>query len=462
MHPPSVDTLARSLASLADLPIELPRALRVDIARQAIAAAVSAGDPGSAHALAEALATQRSRQLLQPVINATGTLLHTNLGRAPRVPRTQSTEITEPTRYTSLEFDLVTGQRGSRRAHASTLFALLSGAEAGLIVNNCAAAMLLVVSALASGRGVAVSRGEMVEIGGGFRIPDVMEQGGARLVEVGTTNRTRLGDYERVLASPKYDIAMLLKVHQSNYKITGFTEETPITELAELSKRADVAFVADIGSGLLDTRMPWLADASGKVPNLGWLANEPGARQTLEAGTGLAVFSGDKLLGGPQAGIIVGSAELVEACAKHPLARAVRPGGMVLDELQHVALMYLDQRARELPFWKMACLGVDELRARATSIVTSVGEHFGTALVSVIDTDAVPGGGTLPDRKIPSVGLCMRGDHVRTLRMMAPPIVARMTDAGTILDLRTIDPADDFLVAETIATALDATAKPGS
>jgi L-seryl-tRNA(Ser) seleniumtransferase len=447
VHPPSVDTLARSL------PAMLPHAVRIDVARAAIAQAVAAGDPGSATERAIVLADARSRQLLQSVINATGTLLHTNLGRAPRLspstPASPSVGV-EPTRYTSLEFDLETGQRGSRRAHASTLLALISGAEAGLVVNNCAAAMLLVVSALASGRGVAVSRGELVEIGGGFRIPEVMEQGGARLVELGTTNRTRLADYEKALANPKHEVALLMKVHQSNYRITGFTEETSIEELAKLSARTNVPFVADIGSGLLDTRMPWLADRSGRVPSLPWLAGEPGARQTIEAGVGLAVFSGDKLLGGPQAGIIVGNAELIESCARHPLARAVRPGGSVLAELQRVALLYLDQRARELPFWNMACRSVDELRMRAEAITGTVND----SRVTVAEMNSVPGGGTLPDREIPSAGLCCTFDVVRALRMWAPPIVARTTDAGTLLDLRTVDPADDTVVAEALRSAL--------
>jgi L-seryl-tRNA(Ser) seleniumtransferase len=425
----------------------LPHAVRIDVARTAIAEAVKAGEPGSATERAIALADTRSRQLLQPVINATGTLLHTNLGRAPRLAANVDTQ---PTRYTSLEFDLETGQRGSRRAHASTLLALLSGAETGLVVNNCAAAMLLVVSALASGRGVAVSRGELVEIGGGFRIPEVMEQGGARLVELGTTNRTRLADYEKALSSPLHDVALLMKVHQSNYRITGFTEDTSIEELASLSARMNVPFVADIGSGLLDSRMPWLADRSGRVPSLPWLAGEPGARQTIEAGAGLAVFSGDKLLGGPQAGIIVGSAELIDKCAQHPLARAVRPGGSVLAELQRVALLYLDQRARELPFWDMACRSVDDLRARADAIVTKVSD----VRVTVAQMNSVPGGGTLPDREIPSVGVCCTVDVVRALRMSTPPIVARVTDAGTLLDLRTIDPADDATIGDALCIAL--------
>ncbi len=443
MHPPSVDTLARSLDP------KLPRALRVEVARQAVADAIAVGDPGSATERAHALTVARQRQLLQSVVNATGTLLHTNLGRAPRTASAVAVEASR-VRFSSLEFDLETGQRGSRRVHASTLLASLSGAEAGLVVNNCAAAMLLVVSALAADRGVAVSRGELVEIGGGFRIPEVMEQGGARLVEVGTTNRTRLSDYEKAVANPKRDVALLMKVHQSNYRITGFTEETSLAQLAELSSRSQIPLVADIGSGLLDARLPWLADPSGKVPSLPWLADEPGARQTIEAGVDLVVFSGDKLLGGPQAGIIVGRADLIEQCARHPLARAVRPGGTVLAELQQVAITYLDQRARELPFWKMACTTVDELQARAQSIVAKVA----SGRVTAVSVASVPGGGTLPDREIPSFGVCITGDIVRALRMRTPPIIARVTEAGTVLDLRTVDPADDDFIIDTLSSSL--------
>jgi L-seryl-tRNA(Ser) seleniumtransferase len=280
-----------------------------------------------------------------------------------------------------------------------------------------------------------------VEIGGAFRIPDVLVSQGARLVEVGTTNRTRAADYERVLSSGSADVGMVLSVHRSNYRISGFTETTSVAQLAAVAKPRRVPVVVDTGSGLLDSRMPWLADASGKVPALPWLAEEPANRQTLEAGADLIVFSGDKLLGGPQAGVIAGRADLVEQCAKHPLARALRPGGTVLGELQSVCAAYLDRRARELPFWEMACRPIDQLRTRAEHIAQSLGVHVGaTSCMSV------PGGGTLPDAEIPSYGLLIEGNHLRTLRDGRPPIIARTQGDNTLLDLRTVDPLDDQLL----------------
>src|SRR5207253_5663872 len=263
--------------------------------------------------------------------------------------------------------------RGSRRRHAAALLARAAGAEAALVVNNGAGAILLVLAALARGRGVVVSRGELVEIGGGFRVPEVMAQSGATLVEVGTTNRTRLAAYRRAVAG---DTALVLKVHQSNYRIVGFTEAVGVAELVTLGPPV----VVDLGSGLLDAATPWLA--GGPPP---WLAGEPAVRQTLAAGAALVTFSGDKLLGGPQAGVIAGRADLVARCARHPLARALRPGGLVLGALQDVALAYLRRDAGDtVPFWRMATVPVDALRSRATAL----------AIGTVVDTAAVAGGGS--------------------------------------------------------------------
>lgn len=413
-RPPSVDALARSLADTG-----LPHPLLVDVARQAIAD----GDHDNARAHAERMA----RTLLQPVINATGVLLHTNMGRAP-----WATEV--PERYTNLELDLATGERGSRQAHVGKLFARLCETEAAMVVNNCASAVMLSMAALAAGRGAAVSRGELVEIGGSFRVPDVMAQSGARLVEVGTTNRTRRDDYAQAAEIAANDLALILKVHQSNYKITGFTEETRVADLTDLG----VPVVADIGSGLIDAACPWLADGPPA-----WLAGEPAAKQTLAAGADLVTFSGDKLLGGPQAGIIAGRADLVAACARHPLARALRPGGLVLAALQDLAMIYLRREGDRIPFWRMAALGRTPLRARA--------ERLGVG--DAADLDAVPGGGTLPGVTIPSAGIVIDGDHGEALRSGiggAPPIIARVADGRTLLDMRTIDPADDETVADAV------------
>lgn len=412
-RPPSVDQLARSLADTG-----LPHPLLVDAAR----AAIAGGDPAGARPAAEA----RQRSLLQPVVNATGVLLHTNLGRAPLAAATDG-------RASNIELDLASGKRGSRTAHAGALLALAVGAEAAVVVNNCAAAVLLTLAALAGGRGVAVSRGELVEIGGGFRVPDVMAQSGARLVEVGTTNRTRVADYRQAMATDP-DLAMLLKVHRSNYTISGFTEETSVAALAQLGP----AVVVDLGSGLLDSACPWLDDGPPA-----WLRDEPAAKQTLAAGADLVLFSGDKLLGGPQAGVIAGRAELVRACASHPLYRAFRPGALVLSALQDVALAYLDRTAGQLPFWRMAAATVEALQVRARQIASAVPD---LADLEVASCASVPGGGTLPDTEIPSAGLSLAGDRTTELRSAAPPVVARVEEGRTILDLRTVEPDDDQLV----------------
>ena len=411
MRPPSVDALARQLAATG-----LPHPLLVDVARQAIAA----DDPESAPARAAALASA----LLQPVVNATGVLLHTNLGRAPLA-------VHHDARYANLELDLRSGRRGSRSGHAATLLARAAGAEAALVVNNGAAAVLLVLAALAAGRPVVVSRSELVEIGGGFRVPDVMAQSGAELVEVGTTNRTRAHDYEHAVAERRP--ALLLKVHQSNFRIVGFTEAASVRELATLG----VPVVVDIGSGLLDATTPWL---SGRPP--GWLAGEPAARQTLAEGAALVTFSGDKLLGGPQAGVIAGQAGLVARCARHPLARALRPGGLVLGALQGVALDYLRRDGDAIPFWRMAAVPVATLRARAEAL--GVG--------AVVDCLSVPGGGSVPGVTIPSAGVALDGDHAAALRAFDPPVVARVEAGRTVLDLRTVAPDDDAVVARALAS----------
>ena len=375
--------------------------------------------------------------MLRPVINATGTILHTNLGRAPMAWE-------QPERYTNLELDLTTGQRGSRMATAGALIAKACGAEDAIIVNNCAAAVLLGLGGLAEGRDVAVSRSELVEIGGGFRIPDVMAQSGANLIEVGTTNRTRVDDFRGAVDDPNNDVAVVLRVHQSNYTIVGFTEAPTTAQLAGLN----APLVADIGSGLLDSRCPWL---EGDPP--GWLADEPAARQTLDGGAGLVMFSGDKLFGGPQAGIIAGDAELVRKCAAHPLARALRPGSLVLAALQATALAYLAEDGDAIPFWRMASLTVDQLRKRADAY--GVGE--------IVDVMSTPGGGTLPGVEIPSVGVAVEGDQREALRELDHPIIARVdhgdSSAGetTVLDLRTIHPDDDEVVAGALRSLPSAT-----
>jgi len=408
-RPPSVDALARSAAGAG-----LPHPILVELAREAIAA----GDPDSIGGRADAF----RRTLMTPVVNATGVLLHTNLGRAP-LAHTQAAQAT------NVELDLVTGERGSRQRGVGGLLARLVGAEAAIVVNNNAAAVLLVMATLAHGRQVLVSRGESVEIGGSFRVPEVMEQSGARLVDVGTTNRTRLADYRRAIDRARADVALVLKVHPSNYRVEGFVEDTPVGALAMLG----VPVVADIGSGLVDASCPWL---HGPPP--AWLAGEPAARQTLADGAAIVTFSGDKLLGGPQAGVIAGRADLVAACARHPLARALRPGGLVLAALQSTVLAYLDRRAAtDIPFWAMVAAPIADLRTRATALAD------GIEGAAVINTDALPGAGSAPGATMPSVGVSLPGDHLAALRAASPPIIARARDGRTIIDVRTVLPADD-------------------
>ena len=416
-YPPSVNELVEAHTNSG-----IPRPLLVEEVRRAI-------DEGKWESLDERVETLR-KLALQEVINATGVLLHTNLGRA-------SWPTTFSGNPVNLELDLNSGSRGSRQGYLGHLFANLCETEAAMVVNNCSSAVLLILSALANEKGVAISRGEMVEIGGGFRVPDVLELSGAYLVEVGTTNKTRREDYERSINAHR-DVSMIMKIHQSNYKIVGFTESAEIRELTDLG----VPLVADIGSGLLDENCFWLENGP---PN--WLIGEPGARQTLAEGADIVTFSSDKLLGGPQAGIIAGKADLIEKCLDHPFARAVRPGSLVLSSLQGLCHKYLNRKWSEIPFWKMALTTEDELKGRAEDIDIGV----------PIPLNSVPGGGTLPGVEIPSFGIQIDHDISRELRDGTAdnlPIIARVEDGKTLLDLRTIHPSLDDQVKSSLKQIL--------
>ena len=426
-RPPSVDALARELS----LRHSLPHALLVDIARRAIAdtATTVKISAVSVNEFADQLATEFSQSLLRDVINATGVLLHTNLGRAPMAVQTSN-------RASNLELNMSTGERGSRQSTVGKLLALLCGAESAIVVNNNAAAVLLVVAALANSRDVAVSRGESVEIGGNFRIPEVTEQSGARLVDVGTTNRTRLRDYKKAIDKRGNDIALVLKVHPSNYRVSGFVEDTPVAELATLS----VPVAVDIGSGLIDNTCPWL---ESRAPS--WLGNEPAARQTIKDGAALVMFSGDKLFGGPQCGVIAGRADLIEACAQHPLARAIRPGSSTMFAMQSLAISYLGRTAtNDIAFWKMATIAITELQSRAEKIIAAAK----TGEICMLDS--IPGAGSAPGATIASIGIVVNGDYLSNLRMYDTPIIARVKDNKTFLDLRTIQPDDDAIVVQAL------------
>lgn len=431
---PPVD---RILAAIDGLPHDLlADAARsaVDAARDAIAAGAT---PSEADVIADAQArvSERRTRLLQPVINATGVLLHTNLGRAPLGEEALAAAMAIGRGASNLELRLATGERGSRHDHAGTLLARAVGAEAGMVVNNNAAAVLLALGALAREREVVVSRGELVEIGGGFRVPEIMAESGCTLVEVGTTNRTRRADYERAITSTT---ALLLKVHASNYRMIGFTEATEVGELAPLGPPVMV----DAGSGLLDETTPWLPTRPA------WLRDEPGVRQAIAAGAGIVTFSGDKLLGGPQAGVIVGRADLVATIAKHPLARAMRADKLTLAALQQVALVYLSDDATSIPLWRMATASLDQLRTRAERITAQVID------AKVVDTDAVAGGGSLPGLTIPSIGVAIEPTDAKAAMkaLRDRGVIARTDSDQVVCDLRSIDPADDEIVAAALAS----------
>jgi L-seryl-tRNA(Ser) seleniumtransferase len=419
----------------------LPHGLAVEVARSVVDDARSRledGEPVTEDAVlgdARRRAADLGRSLLQPLINATGVIVHTNLGRAPLGPAALAAVGEVASGYSNLEFRLDRGTRGSRHEHAGTLLARACGAEAAMVVNNNAAAVMLVLAALARGREVIVSRGELVEIGGGFRVPDVMAESGARLVEVGTTNRTRRADYERAMSA---ETAMILRVHASNYRMVGFVESAPVESLAGLGPPV----VVDIGSGLLDESTPWLAER----PN--WLRDEPGARQCLEAGAALVTFSGDKLLGGPQAGVIAGRADLVAVVARHPLARAVRADKMALAALQSVAFAYLANDGDAIPLWRMAATPVSALRERSEAMAATVPG------AKVLDTEAVAGGGSLPGLTIPSCGVSVEvSDADAALAALrSAGIVARVDAGAVVCDLRTVEPSDDPRLAAALAT----------
>jgi L-seryl-tRNA(Ser) seleniumtransferase len=364
---------------------------------------------------------------LLPVINASGVILHTNLGRAPLSNAAIQSMDGVARGYSNLEFNLETGKRGSRLIHTETLLKRLTGAEAALVVNNNAAAVLLVLSALANKKRVVVSRSQLVEIGGGFRIPDVMRQSGARLVEVGTTNRVHLSDYEEALAEP---IALVMHAHHSNFRIIGFTEEPERKEIADLAHKFGVPFADDLGSGTL-----LATERYG-------LAHEPTVQESLAAGADLVCFSGDKLLGGPQAGILVGRADLLARIKKHPLARAVRADKLCLAALTATLLHYLkDEAEREIPIWRMISATPEQLKARAKYWAAKIGQG------DVLASESTVGGGSLPGESLPTWVLALKVKSTdkfsEKLRQERPPVISRTENDRILLDPRTVLPEQD-------------------
>ena len=399
---------------------------------------IESGKPAEPSKEAEKIINSIRRSAGIGVINATGVLLHTNLGRAVWSDAAADRARGAAGQYTNVELDLSTGDRSRRGSYAASLLRTLTGAEDALIVNNNAAAVLLALAASAAGRGVPVSRGELIEIGGSYRLPEVMEASGARMIEVGTTNRTRTADYETALQL--HDCGAILKVHPSNYRVEGFTQEATVEALAALANAAGVVLIHDIGSGLLDASTPWLDTATPA-----WLKDEPGARQSLDDGADLVTFSGDKLLGGPQAGIILGSASQVDLLRDHPLARAMRVDGTILAGLTATLEAYASGDATQIPFWAQATISRDDLAKRVSSVAERVGGE-------VVDGYSTIGAGSAPGMAIPSPQLLLKGeDHLYERLLGAEkPVVGRRDSGNLVLDLRAVEPGDDELIAATI------------
>ena len=412
-----------------------PRPLLVSAARSALSRAreelLAGAEPGDLVERVESeLAAARGARLRR-AINATGVIIHTNLGRAPLAREALERVSAVAGGYSNLEYDLGEGGRGSRQDHAAPILRRLTGAEAALIVNNNAAAVLLALAALAEGREVLVSRGELIEIGDGFRIPEVLARSGARLREVGTTNRTRAGDYDRAIGP---ETALVLRVHQSNFRVVGFTEQPRLADLVRVARAHGLPLIDDLGSGALFASSSLL------------LGDEPTARESLEAGADLVCFSGDKLLGGPQAGIIVGRAELVEQLRRHPLQRALRADKLTLAALEATLALYLDPElaAREVPVLRMLAEPLDTVRARAQRLASLVGGDVEPTVGRV-------GGGALPLNELPSFACAVEEELAPRLRNAEPPVIGLVRDGRFLLDCRTIaeDEVDEVANAVT-------------
>ena len=441
---PGVDTLVQTL-SAEKFSTGLPEALIVDIARRAIDETrrdLQVGSsPRPADQSARATITVLSVASTRPIINATGVLLHTNLGRAPLHAEAAEAAATAMRESTNLEFDLSTHDRGGRAGYVKALLTALTGAEAALVLNNNAAALLLTLAALSNGQRTVVSRGELIEIGGSFRLPELMAASGALIDEVGTTNRTRKSDYERATLGA----GIVLKVHPSNYILQGFTEETSWRDVADVATEHGVPFVADIGSGLLDATVPWIPG-----PPPAWLSDEPGVKQTLADGADLVLFSGDKLIGGPQAGIIVGTSDLVDRLRVHPIARGVRIDGASLAALETTLALYAEGKTLEIPFWRRATMGLNALSERHRRLIDTV--RFTGDLVTA---DSVPGAGTVPGVGIPSIVAtfeCNADDVWHKLLDRHTPILARRRDGCLVIDLRSVDETRDGEIANALNT----------
>ncbi len=384
---------------------------------------------------------------LRGVINATGVIVHTNLGRAPLPPAATERIAALASGYTNLEYDLAAGARGRRDVHAERLLCRITGAAAAVVVNNNAAGTMLALAALAPGREVIISRGELVEIGGGFRVPDVMAQSGALLREVGTTNRTRAADYAKVITDRT---GLILRVHPSNFRIEGFTERPPLEELVALGRRFDIPVAEDLGSGYFPT------DDAIRVPGL---EDEPSVAASVRAGADAVMFSGDKLLGGPQAGIIAGSEDALSRIRTHPLMRALRVDKLTYAALEATLEEYIAGRAREtIPVQRMIAMTAAEIGARADALAAAV--RAGGGDVQVVDGFSTIGGGSAPGSSLPTRLVSLRSsgpdELLARLRAADPPVIARIEDGRAVLDLRTVLPEQDSTLCAAVAAAIAA------
>jgi L-seryl-tRNA(Ser) seleniumtransferase len=384
---------------------------------------------------------------LRPVINATGVILHTNLGRAALSPAMFAEFQRTATHYSNLEYDLGAGARGKRDVHLARLIERMTGAEAAIVVNNCAAAVLVSLAALARGGEVIVSRGELIEIGDGFRIPEIMEQSGARLREVGTTNRTRIGDYENAISE---NTRVLLRVHPSNFTVTGFTEKPEVAELIALGERRGLPVIEDLGSGsLVDL-------SAGGI-------TEPTARESVEAGFSLVLFSGDKMLGGPQAGIIVGKKELVAKVRRHPLFRALRVDKLTIAAMEATLRAYLRAAWDEIPTQRMIRASAAGVGERAAAFIGSIrGRLAATVELEILDGHSLVGGGSTPAQSLPTRLLRVSSPQFSATQLEARlrmprsrvPVVARIEEDRVILDLRTVFTEQEAALGDALVAAL--------
>ena len=429
-----------------DATVQALRAEAAALRERLAASAIEVRDAaGAAERIEAGLETRIEAALapsLQPVINASGVIVHTNLGRAPLGPAAIARIAEVAGGYTNLEYDLPAGRRGSRTVHAARLLTRLTGAETAVVVNNNAAAVLLALAALAAGREVLISRGELVEIGGGFRVPDVLRQSGAILREVGTTNRTRAADYAAAIGDRT---AVLLRVHPSNFRIEGFTERPALAELVDLGRRFDVPVVEDLGSGCLQA--------------IAGIADEPTVGASIAAGVAVCTFSGDKLLGGPQAGIIAGRRAELARIRSHPLMRALRVDKLTYAALEATLLEHATGRASDaVPVVRMIETPVEQLEARADVLRSRLADVSGLA-VSIAATEATIGGGSTPGVTLPSRALAVEATGrsaaalSMTLRAGMPPVIGRIADNRLLLDLRTVDPQEDTLLATALGAA---------